>query len=74
MCKLPPKDSSFFVSSLLQLLHLLCMCLSSSDQGHREDTAERERLRSELECTRTTADTIEQELVHMEERMLALGE
>ena len=35
---------------------------------------ERERLKSELESTRATTDTIEQELMHLEERMLALGE
>ena len=63
------------------VLHFLCIpCInsecahSSNEECHKEALEERERLKLELESIRTTADTVEQELVHLEERMSALGE
>lgn len=62
------------------MLHFLCIriysaCADSSNEERRKEAfEERERLKLELESIRTTTDTVEHELVHLEERMSALGE
>ena len=56
-------------------VYFCCVCAhSSSDEYRKEALVERERLKLELESVHTAANTIEQELERLEERMSSLGE